>query len=353
MHRLGVIVFAAVLVMVPRLSRAQTGDSWLGKRVITRYGAVLRVGTQVVDDEDRGKNLARRKERNTFRVYRVERTKDGWLWLVAEQGGARGWVRTEWVIALDQAVDYCTNRIRANSGVASHYLHRGSVWDAKGEYDIALADYNEAIRLDPNLAVAYYDRGNVWFDMQEYDKALADYNEAIRLDPNLAVAYTNRGVAWGHKQEYDIALADYNEAIRLDPNLAVAYTNRGVAWGHKQEYDKALADYNEAIRLDPQDTSAHNGRAWVWATSPEEKYRDGKRAVESATRGCELSGWKEANHLGTLAAAYAEVGDFAKAVEWQTKAIELLKDEKGKDDYRARLKLYQEKKPYRVAVPAE
>ncbi|MBV8315143.1 MAG: tetratricopeptide repeat protein [Planctomycetaceae bacterium] len=285
MHRLGVIVFAAVLVMVPRLSRAQTGDSWLGKRVITRYGAVLRVGTQVVDDEDRGKNLARRKERNTFRVYRVERTKDGWLWLVAEQGGARGWVRTEWVIALDQAVDYCTNRIRANSGVASHYLHRGSVWDAKGEYDIALADYNEA--------------------------------------------------------------------IRLDPNLAVAYTNRGVAWGHKQEYDKALADYNEAIRLDPQDTSAHNGRAWVWATSPEEKYRDGKRAVESATRGCELSGWKEANHLGTLAAAYAEVGDFAKAVEWQTKAIELLKDEKGKDDYRARLKLYQEKKPYRVAVPAE
>ncbi|MBV8077255.1 MAG: tetratricopeptide repeat protein [Planctomycetaceae bacterium] len=319
MHRLGVIVFAAVLVMVPRLSRAQTGDSWLGKRVITRYGAVLRVGTQVVDDEDRGKNLARRKERNTFRVYRVERTKDGWLWLVAEQGGARGWVRTEWVIALDQAVDYCTNRIRANSGVASHYLHRGSVWDAKGEYDIALADYNEAIRLDPNLAVAYYDRGNVWFDMQEYDKALADYNEAIRLDPN----------------------------------LAVAYTNRGVAWGHKQEYDKALADYNEAIRLDPQDTSAHNGRAWVWATSPEEKYRDGKRAVESATRGCELSGWKEANHLGTLAAAYAEVGDFAKAVEWQTKAIELLKDEKGKDDYRARLKLYQEKKPYRVAVPAE
>ena len=319
MHRLGVIVFAAVLVMVPRLSRAQTGDSWLGKRVITRYGAVLRVGTQVVDDEDRGKNLARRKERNTFRVYRVERTKDGWLWLVAEQGGARGWVRTEWVIALDQAVDYCTNRIRANSGVASHYLHRGSVWDAKGEYDIALADYNEAIRLDPNLAVAYYDRGNVWFDMQEYDKALADYNEAIRLDPN----------------------------------LALAYTNRGVAWGHKQEYDKALADYNEAIRLDPQDSSAHNGRAWVWATSPEEKYRDGKRAVESATRGCELSGWKEANHLGTLAAAYAEVGDFAKAVEWQTKAIELLKDEKGKDDYRARLKLYQEKKPYRVAVPAE
>ncbi|MBV8555854.1 MAG: tetratricopeptide repeat protein [Planctomycetaceae bacterium] len=285
MHRLGVIVFAAVLVMVPRLSRAQTGDSWLGKRVITRYGAVLRVGTQVVDDEDRGKNLARGKERNTFRIYRVERTKDGWLWLVAEQGGARGWVRTEWVIALDQAVDYCTNRIRANSGVASHYLHRGSVWDAKGEYDIALADYNEA--------------------------------------------------------------------IRLDPNLAVAYTNRGVAWGHKQEYDKALADYNEAIRLDPQDTSAHNGRAWVWATSPEEKYRDGKRAVESATRGCELSGWKEANHLGTLAAAYAEVGDFAKAVEWQTKAIELLKDEKGKDDYRARLKLYQEKKPYRVAVPAE
>jgi len=57
--------------------------------------------------------------------------------------------------------------------------------------------------------------------------------------------------------------------------------------------------------------------------------------------------WKEPNDMNTLAAACAEAGDFAAAVQWQSKAIELLSDEKGKADYRARLTLYREKKPYR------
>ena len=52
--------------------------------------------------------------------------------------------------------------------------------------------------------------------------------------------------------------------------------------------------------------------------------------------------------IDTLAAAYAEVGDFASALKWQTKALELETDAKNKEEYVARLKLYQEKKPYRI-----
>jgi len=57
--------------------------------------------------------------------------------------------------------------------------------------------------------------------------------------------------------------------------------------------------------------------------------------------------WKEPNDMNTLAAACAEAGDFAAAVQWQSKAIELWSDEKRKADYRTRLTLYREKKPYR------
>ena len=78
------------------------------------------------------------------------------------------------------------------------------------------------------------------------------------------------------------------------------------------------------------------------------KVRDGKRAVESATKACELSEWQDAFHLGTLAAAYAETGDFDTAVKWQTKANALYTEADDTRKGEARLKLYQAKKRYRT-----
>ena len=110
-----------------------------------------------------------------------------------------------------------------------------------------------------------------------------------------------------------------------------------------------------AIRLDPWDPKAYKGRAWLWATCPDEKYRDGKRAVESATRACKLTDWKVADYLDTLAAAWAEAGDFDAAVEWQENALGILakNDEQNRKDFEARLTLYRAKKPYHEEPKAE
>jgi tetratricopeptide (TPR) repeat protein len=248
----------------PAPLQAQADNGWIGKRVITQYGTVLQVGNQVVDDEGRGKNLARGKDLQAFRIYKVEQTNGPWLWLVAEGSGVKGWAPAANVILFDQAIDYITNRIRANPGASSNYNWRANVWKARKEFDIAIADYNEAIRLDPGDTAAYYNRGNAWWAKKDYDKAIADCNEAIRLDPGDSAAYQGRGVAWHAKKDYDKAIADYNEAIRLDPGDAFAYVGRGVAWNDKKDYDKAIADYNEAIRLDPGDAFAYVGRGVAW-----------------------------------------------------------------------------------------
>ena len=211
----------------------------------------------------------------------------------------------------------------------------------------AEADYSEAIRLDPKYAWTYYTRGWAWGNEGEYDRAIADYNEAIRLDPKYASAYYNRGWAWGNKGEYDRAIADYNEAIRLDPKYASAYYNRGRAWNNKGEHDRAIADYNEAIRLDPKYAWTYNSRAWLWATCLDDRYRNGKRAVESATCACKLTKWKEVFPLGTLAAAYAESGDFDAAVKCQEKAQAMYLDDKDREKGLARLELYKAHRPYR------
>ena len=92
---------------------------------------------------------------------------------------------------------------------------------------------------------------------------------------------------------------------------------------------------------------AFNGRAWLWATCPDDKYRDGKKAVESATRACELGEWNESDSIATLAAAYAELGDYPRAIDWQETAIRLCSDPGEQAEAEERLKFYQEGKPYR------
>ena len=183
-------------------------------------------------------------------------------------------------------------------------------------------------------------------------QTLADYNQALAINPKYDVAYNNRGNAWDHKGEHDKAIADYNQVLRLNPNDAVAYNNRGEALRNKGEYDKALADYNQAIRLNPNYALAYNNLASIQATCPDGKYRDGQKAVQNASKAYQLDGGKRWIYAGTLAEANAENGDFAKALEWAAKAIEMAGKDKTAnakvvDDFRAEIELFKQGKPYR------
>jgi tetratricopeptide (TPR) repeat protein len=258
------------------------------------------------------------------------------------------------------------------------------VYVRKKEYELAVADLDEAIRLEPHNSDAFLTRGVVWYRKSDRDRAVKDYDEALRLQPGNARALGNRGLVWVETGQYDRAIADYDESIRLDPHDPSTFSNRAKAWEKKGEIDRALADYAEVLRLQPGDEQGRidrcgvfrrqnqyglaldelneglstapenrailNLRAWILATCPEAAYRDGARAIEDASRACELTEHKDANYIDTLAAAYAEVGKYESAVLWQQLA---LTDPKFIADYgpkaRERLQLYQEGKPYREA----
>jgi tetratricopeptide (TPR) repeat protein len=180
------------------------------------------------------------------------------------------------------------------------------------------------IRLDGRDAMAYYHRGLVWSAKEQYESAIGDFDRAIALDSTMSFAYRDRGQARAARREYDAAIADYDQAVRLAPGSARAYYQRGLARVEIKQFDKALADYDAAIRLDSKSDDVYLSRAWLLASCPNAGLHDPKKAVESATKACELTGWHEPHDLGGLAAVYAEAGNVAAALKWHSKALELL-----------------------------
>ncbi len=125
----------------------------------------------------------------------------------------------------------------------------------------------------------------------------------------------------------------------------------GIYWAERGRHAAALTAYEQAIKSDPDGFLALDRLAWLLATCPEDRIRDGKRAVELAKRACELSSSEVATCVETLAAAYAEAGDFEAASDTQRKAIGMLSTKDPRSEpYRSRLELYVSHKPYREAT---
>ena len=244
-------------------ARSKADDPWVGKAVVQKANPlVLRREGGIVENPQ-----------NRVPIYHVVAVNGPWIWLRAS--GLEGWADASEVVPVDQAIPYYTERIRVSPENPFNYSMRAMIrLEVRKEYDLALADYNEAIRLDQNSAHVYNNRGLIYLAKKDFDRAIADYDRALRLDPKYVLVHNNRGNAWMFKRDYAKAFADYTEAIRLDPKLAMAYNNRGNVRRATQDYDRAILDYNEAIRHNPKLASAFNNRGNAWRAK-----KDYRRAI--------------------------------------------------------------------------
>jgi tetratricopeptide (TPR) repeat protein len=240
----------------------------------------------------------------------------------------------------------------------------------KNDLDLAITHFSAHLREHPTDANAFLARGRVFAGKNEYDKAIADFTEVIRLNPKDAprqdmvmgtykgptmfsvdakfAALLSRSEMHRNKREIAKAIADLDEATRIEPNFDFLFLNRGHLHFQRKDYLKARADYNETIFVEPRNFFGYSSLAWLLATCPREKLRDGKRAVEVATKACEMSDWKAIGPLNVLAAACAEKGDFKEAVKWQKKVLEIgFPDKEESQKARQRLALYEKGKPFR------
>jgi tetratricopeptide (TPR) repeat protein len=256
-------------------------------------------------------------------------------------------------------VSFCTNQewgnaisnfseavsVRPNDVPAHEW--RGSAYFGYGDFKLAINDFTKVIQLEPANARAYASRGSCYRAMREFDRAIDDLTQSLRLGPTNASAYKIRAACFASKGETGKEIADWDQALRLDPKDATALAMRGYAFFLTNQFEKAVSDYQRAIDLEPANSLPHNYLAWLRATCPAKVMRNGQEAIEHATKACELTVWRRTEYIDTLAAAFAEAGDFEKATKYQKQALEkAARGETAHKAMEARLLLYERGQPF-------
>jgi tetratricopeptide (TPR) repeat protein len=219
-------------------------------------------------------------------------------------------------------IEACTRIIDLGNRLSAQhrsiaYSNRGTAYLGKGELDIAIADYTEAIRLDPKTAILHLNRGTAYSAKFEYDRGIRDLDEAIRLNPKLAGAYNIRGAAHASNGDSDRAMRDLDETIRLDPKQATAYASRGVVYSQKHDYDRAIRDFDEGIRLDSKNAVLYGNRGHSYIMKG-----DHDRAIADLNEAIRLDP-KDAILYSDRSAAFREKGDLERAIADADQAVRL------------------------------
>jgi tetratricopeptide (TPR) repeat protein len=196
----------------------------------------------------------------------------------------------------------------------------------QGHTEAGVALLSEAARMTTNsAALAEIERqiGLMLSEQGKYETAAAHYTAALRANPRLAAAQNDWGVDLAAQRQFAAAAAHFAEALKVDPQYAVAHRNLALALLATDKPAEARAHLYEAIRLQPGYVSALNDLAWLLATCPDGNLRDAHEALRLAKHAADLTDRKDAGILETLAAAYAEDGQFAKASQTVEEAIQL------------------------------
>lgn len=296
---------------------------------------------------------------------------------------------------IDDAVKLLTEALQANPNEGLYRL-RGIIYRTQGEEEKALEDFGKALAMQPKDPISLLQRAEISLARGDVKSAKRDLREAIRVSPQvadsvaavrvrcyiaaeegrMADAINDMKLLASNAPEdpfWQLQLANLylqdkrpREAIEIataiidrDAKNVSALRLRADTLLGMGDHSAAIKDYQKALEFGIEESTQRSGvlnnLAWVLATSPKDDVRDGDLAIKFGTEAAELTEFKEPHILSTLAAAYAEKGNFEDAKKWSTKAVEIGREEKHEqiEQLELELKSYEEGKPWREKQETE
>ena len=256
-----------------------------------------------------------------------------------------------------EAIDQFQAAIEINPAFAEAHNNLGYAYRTLGQNDKAITEYRAAIDADPKYAHAYNNLGVALASQGKLDEAIKNFAHAALLEPNYASAHANLGRALLDKGWPADAVKYLQIALDLGPETGEIQTNLGLAFAQSGQFAQAiphfrralalapgtietqyylgeslvmsgqgqegLTQWREGLRKQPDNPRLLNDTAWLLATARDASLRNGTEALKLAQHADELTASRQPEVLGTLAAAYAETGQFAQAIETEQRAADL------------------------------
>lgn len=292
----------------------------------------------------------------------------------------------------EESIQTVSALLEKNPLNANYYTLRAKLYLLEENWEKSLEDWNKTILFSPGNKEAMTLKWHALVQLNRVEEAVAEVEKLLKLDPkNFALAMQLASIYLEAKQYARVAeqldkmekdfqlnafqqttveptgepekepseeneeelpgLEDTEAELSQDAqqNALTFYEMRANFRLLAGKHRESVLDYEKVLKLEPDNEIALNNLAWILGTSPEDSLRDADRAIALGIKVCELTHYANPGYLSTLAAAYAEKGNFEKALEWIQKAMELA--EKNQDEMLETLKKekssYEKKEPFR------
>jgi len=221
---------------------------------------------------------------------------------------------------------------------------QSSYWrDSETLFTHALAVTSNNDVAENNLGIVFLRNGNL-------DEAISLLQAAVDLRPENSPAHENLAKALLQKGQVADALVHYRKLLELQPDNIEVHNIVGTVLIQQGQAREAIEEWQKVLAIQPDNGNAMSNLAWVFATSPDDSLRDGPQAVQLAEQALRISGARIPIIFRTLAAAYAENGQFSEAIETARRGIDLANSQGNSGlatELQGNIALYQAGRPLR------